>query len=446
MNIDVKGTPFYLSGEATTGSVQATIRDLTERVDLLRKNGKLATETLLEYYGEKRFEQIAESNALEGSTLSVGETELAVLKGITISGHDPAYSKDAQTLAKALDELTHMARNKVPTDIEQVKHLHEIILGDRPSAGAFRTSEVRIRGSKHIPPRTWREVMDQMEQWESWSRENSEAPTLLRAIVLHVWLEHTHPFIDGNGRTGRAITNLELVRAGYPPIIIRKKDREPYLDALGQADEGELGPFVEIIAGRMEDALRDLERAAQRRQGYDLQREKFRRAQAHRLAIWNAGVHLLFESIRSNLASRFSDSGVDVEMREFDQLSVDDFIDLCEGRNVRLSWAFSIRCAASGMPAVRRLAWAGYPDDAIRARLAQEAMRPVLMWSVPNPSGGYPQWVRAGSDSPAGEQLTIHKDRWLVVRNGKILDLSPSELAMQIAEAIADKTIPEPTL
>ncbi len=262
MLIDVTGTPYYLPNSPGTRALRQTIQDLAERVELLRGQGKLSESALVDYYGEKRFEQIAESNALEGSTLSVGETELAVLKGITISGHDPAFSRDAQSLARALDEITGMAREDVPTGIEQVQRLHDLILGGRPGAGVFRTGEVRIREAKHVPARTWKDLMDQMEQWQAWSRANAAAPPLLRASVLHAWLEHIHPFTDGNGRTGRAITNLELVRAGYPPVIIRRKDRDPYLDALGRADEGDLGAFVDIVAGRTEDALRDLEPSA----------------------------------------------------------------------------------------------------------------------------------------------------------------------------------------
>lgn len=443
--IDVSGSPYYLGDDAGANELQQTLAQLAERVELLRAQGKLSEATLTEYYGEKRFEQIAESNALEGSTLSVGETELAVLKGITISGHDPGYSQDAQTLAKALDELVNMAKTKEPTDIQQVKALHELVLSGRRGAGDLRTSEVRIRGSAHVPPRTWDEVMTQMEAWEAWSKANATAPPLLRAAILHAWLEHIHPFVDGNGRTGRAITNLELVRAGYPPIIIRRKDRDQYLDALVRADNGDVASFIDIVAGRTEDALRDLERAAQRKQGYDLQRQKLLRAQASRLALWNAGVHLLAAGIRANLTERFSDSATEFEVREYDQLAVDDFIDLCEGRVVRLSWAFTIKCMAPGVPPVERLAWAGTMNEPIRSRLRQEPGRPVLMWSVPNPAR-YPPWTRAGTRSPAGEQMTLHRDRWLVGQGATIREYSPSELAAAIGESVADACIPEPTL
>jgi Fic family protein len=442
MSIDIQGTPFYLADEEGFRALNGTLRDLAERVDLLRRQGRMADATLVDYYGETRFAQIAESNALEGSTLSAGETELAVLKGITISGHDPAWSRDAQALALALDELARMARETAPTDIAQLQQLHELILGGRPGAGLFRNTEVRIRGSEHVPPRTWAEVMSQMEHWQAWSREQGMAPTLLRAAVLHAWLEHIHPFIDGNGRVGRAITTLELVRAGYPPIIVRKKDRDIYLDALRRADQGDLGVFVDLLVGRTNDALRDLERAAQRRQGYDRDQEKNRQAQGHRLALWNAGVHLLLTAVQSELAHRLEESRVQLQTRAYDPLSVDDFIDLCEGRFVRLSWAWTCRLEAPGMPPIERLVWAGAPGALLRERLVDEPGRPALLWSARNPSG-YPPWVPLRERSPGGEQMTILGDRWLVARAGKVLEHSPSELAVLIAGELIALTVPK---
>jgi Fic family protein len=445
MLASVEGTPYYLGTEAGGTAMAQTINDLAERVELLRRQGKLSEATLFEYYGEKRFEQIAESNALEGSTLSVGETELAVLKGITIAGHDPAFARDAQTLAVALEELTQLAKDKSPTDIVQVTRLQGLILGNRPGAGVFRSGEVRIRGSRHKPPRTWAEVMDKMEQWEKWSQCNAAAPCVLRASVLHAWLEHIHPFIDGNGRTGRAVTNLELVRAGYPPIIIRYKDRDRYLDALARADDGELAPFVDIVAARMEDALRDLERVAQRKQGYNVQEERFRKAQERLLALWNAGVHLLVESIRAHFIERLGEENAEVEVHEYNQLTVDDFVDLCRAKPVRLSWAFVVRCHVRGMPPVERLAWSGVASDVLKGRLKGEPDRPVLMWSIPNPAG-YPPWKRAVKEAPGGEQMTIVRDRWLVLAAGKVVEYSPGELAAKIVEDLGEWTIPSSTL
>ena len=170
---DVSGTPYYLPASNGGAALRQTIDDLTQRVEALRSAGSLSETTLRAYFGEKRYEQIAESNALEGSSLNAGETELAVVRGITISGHDPAFSRDAQSLARALEKLVELAKTPSPTDILQLRSVHELILGERPGAGTFRNQEVRIRGSAHVPPRTIREVLDHMEHWETWSTKTA---------------------------------------------------------------------------------------------------------------------------------------------------------------------------------------------------------------------------------------------------------------------------------
>ena len=269
MTFSLDGSPYSL--EATGQHVIDEAMSLQARAELLREQGRLTEETLRAYYGDKRFEQIAESNAIEGSTLSVGETELAVDKGITITGHDPAFSKDACNLSQALEYMRELAQDPSPTTLTQVKELHHLVLGGGPTAGVFRSREVRISGSPHVPPPTWGQVMSAMEQWELWSSANAEGPVLLRAIVLHAWLTHIHPFSDGNGRTSRAAMNLELIRAGLPSVIIRRKDRGRYYEALAESDlGGDLAPISELILARAEDALRDLERAAKRHQGLRL--------------------------------------------------------------------------------------------------------------------------------------------------------------------------------
>lgn len=259
MTISLDGSPYSL--EETGGRVWQEAAEIHERVDKLREQGRLSEQTLRAYFGDTRFRQIAESNAIEGSTLSVEETELAVMKGVTITGHDPAYTKDAVNLSKALDRMVELAGDGSPATLDQVKELHTLILGEAPGAGLFRSQPVRIAGSAHRPPVSWRDVMSAMEDWETWSVSNKNSRALPRAAVLHTWLTRIHPFTDGNGRTARAVMNLELIRAGLPSIIIRRKDRLRYCEALAESDlGGGLGPVFELILARTEDALRDLER------------------------------------------------------------------------------------------------------------------------------------------------------------------------------------------
>jgi Fic family protein len=252
----LEDTPFPLDPEASE-QIADRLRTIEERVVLLRRAGTLNDETLRDYYGEKRFEQVAESNAIEGSPLSAGETELAVLKGVTVTGHDPAFTRDAIALDRALTRISELARERsTPTDIRQLNEVHALLLGDQPGAGMFRNERVMIRGARHVPPRTWKEVMDQMERWEAWSKAHADVPAPIRSIVLHAWLTHVHPYRDGNGRTSQAIGNLELIRQGYPPVIIKRKERARYIEGLSESDDGgDIRAFAELLLDRVEGAL-----------------------------------------------------------------------------------------------------------------------------------------------------------------------------------------------
>ena len=267
--LTLDGTPYVLSFSAER-EIEKRIGGIEARVVLLRSIGKLSPDTLRRYYGEKRFEQIAESNAIEGSTLSVGETQAAVLKGITLTGHDPAYVRDARSLDAALSRVVELSKDTSrATDITQLAEVHALIMGDRPGGGIFRSEMVKISGSSHTPPKTWKLVMEGMEAWEGWSIKYKEAPAPFRAATLHAWLTHIHPFMDGNGRASRAIMNLELIRAGYPPIIVRKKERDRYIDSLSQSDSGgDILAFLELILERTDGALCGLETSASEKQEY----------------------------------------------------------------------------------------------------------------------------------------------------------------------------------
>ena len=81
-------------------------------------------------------------------------------------------------------------------------------------------------------------------------------PPIAEAVARrHAVYERIHPFLDGNGRTGRLLTNLLLVRLGYPPAIIYKRERPRYLEALRKADQGDYGPLGELVARAVLDNL-----------------------------------------------------------------------------------------------------------------------------------------------------------------------------------------------
>lgn len=437
---NLENTPYLLDQEAEK-QLTEKLRHLEERITLLRRNGALTDETIRNYYGEKRFEQVAESNAIEGSTLSAGETELAVLKGVTITGHDPAYVRDAIALDNALMKLTELAKDKsIPTDIQQLHTIHQLILGDRPGAGMFRRVRVTIRGSKHTPPKTWQEIMEQMEAWQQWSRDNTTLPAPIRATVLHAWLAHIHPYIDGNGRTARAITNLELTRAGYPPIIIKKKERERYIDALGESDNGgDISAFLELIFERLEGALTGLELSAKKMQGFNPLHEKLRLNQEKQLRIWEISVKLLASIIEHQLNSQLDSLQGSCNFRVFEApLDLDDYIEVCQGHSVSKSWAFMLAISVPGLPSVERLAYIGHRSARVHQSLGREG-GPSLYWSIKNPTG-FPKWITDEENSPYAVELTTRigkGDEWYIrTKNDQIETLSTTELASKISEAL----------
>jgi Fic family protein len=440
---NLEGTPYLLDVNASE-QVKARLDAIEQRVSLLRRNGTLTEQTVKDYYGEKRFEQVAESNAIEGSTLSAGETELAVLKGITITGHDPAYAKDAMALDRALTRITELAREtKYPTDISQLHEVHALLLGDRSGAGIFRKERVTIRGARHTPPKTWEQIMTMMTDWQSWSAENITLPAPVRSAVLHAWLTHVHPYIDGNGRISRAIGNLELIRAGYPPIIIKKKERDRYIEALAESDEGgDIRSFFELIFDRIEGGITGLELSAKRKQGFNPVVEKIRQIQERQLYIWETGVKLLASIIGHRLTQVLEPVGGTGTVRLYDSpLDLDDYLEVCGGKSVSRSWAFTVRIEIPGVSRLEKLAYIGHRSNRMHQAMSHEG-GPSLYWSSKNPAS-FPKWLADGDKSPYAAELTSkagNGDEWIVrLQDDSIQKVQTTELAAKIASALVNE-------
>ncbi len=430
------GTPYMLS-EVANAELSARLAALEERVGLLRRTQKLTDQTLQRYYGQKRFEQVAESNALEGSTISVGETEIAIRKGVTLTGHDPAYSRDAIALDRALSRAVAIARDiDKPLDIDSLLEIHALLLGDRPEAGRFRNVPVRISGADHTPPKTLKEVSEQMLQWQKWSRDNSGLPASIRAPVLHAWLTHVHPFVDGNGRAARAITTLELVRAGYPPIIIKKTDKSRYIAALADSDTGgDVGPFFDLFLEKLEGALIGLEQSAKETQGYNPVAERLRQIQEGEAKIWASSVQLLADLVEHRLADKVAAVGGKVLLkRHYESFDAETFVNLSTRNVSQAGWAFSVSAQAPGVPKQEVLAFFGHRSIPMFHKLRDQA-GVSLFWSKATP-GGLRKWQRY-DDSPFGVEMTTQlgdgNDWYVRYSDDAIRRIGTVELADQIA-------------
>jgi Fic family protein len=196
------------------------------------------------------------SNAIEGNRLSLRETFLVLEKGITIGGKSMKEHMEATNHKEAILLLEKIVKKDKISEMD-VLDLHAVIL-DKISpqdAGFFRHEQVYITGTKHVPP-SWKEVPEKMKAVLLELNSNSKGCAAIEsAAKLHHLLVWIHPFIDGNGRLARLLTNLRLMRAGFPPVVLQRRIKLTYYSALEKADAGDLKPLALIIARDEQRAL-----------------------------------------------------------------------------------------------------------------------------------------------------------------------------------------------
>ena len=166
------------------------------------------------------------SNAIEGSTLTLQETAL-VLEGVTIDQKPLKEHLEAVGHRDAFLFVQGLVSDKEKISERIIKQIHSLVLVDRPDdKGTYRNIPVRILGAHHEPPQPYL-VPVQMEQIVDGLYKSKKHP-IEEAALFHLNFEGVHPFIDGNGRTGRLLINLMLMQQGYPPIDVKFSDRRRY--------------------------------------------------------------------------------------------------------------------------------------------------------------------------------------------------------------------------
>ena len=195
------------------------------------------------------------SNAIEGNTLTRRETAVVVEKGLTVSGKSLVEHLEAVNHAAALRDIIKLAGGETGDLSERsVLELHHTILHgiDDANAGHYRTVPVRISGSEVILPNP-RKVPDLMSAFMQHMTQDSELHPVELAAEAHYQLVTIHPFVDGNGRTARLLMNLILMQHGFPPALIRKRDRLRYISSLEKAQlGGSKEDYYKIIAAAVD--------------------------------------------------------------------------------------------------------------------------------------------------------------------------------------------------
>lgn len=221
------------------------------------------------------------STALEGNTLVLREVEVLLEKGRAV-GAKPlkeylevkGYADAAQWVYSQALEPDEWSDGGL-ISLNELRRIHHMALtpvwdvAPHPDAtaeespGNFRRHDIRPFELGMAPP-PWPDVPAAATDWvadvqsigtsiQAGRQLAAPLPEVLARV--HNQFERTHPFLDGNGRAGRLALNLALVRLGYPPVIIVKKQRQAYLSALQRSDAADHGPLGELIARAMLDNL-----------------------------------------------------------------------------------------------------------------------------------------------------------------------------------------------
>ncbi|HOF11977.1 MAG TPA: Fic family protein [Treponemataceae bacterium] len=194
------------------------------------------------------------SNAIEGNMLTLQETALA-LEGVTIDRKPLKDHLEAVGHRDAFLYVASLVSNKVAISERIIREIHSLVLINKPEdKGIYRRIPVKIMGAHHEPPQPYLVPVQMEKLLTGLSRVDQHI--IETAALFHLDFEGIHPFVDGNGRTGRLIINLMLMQAGYPPIDMKFTDRRKYYSCFDSYyRDKDASPMVKMIGEYVKERL-----------------------------------------------------------------------------------------------------------------------------------------------------------------------------------------------
>jgi Fic family protein len=221
--------------------------DLKQKLDSYRP---LSPEIVSNLHEDLVLRWTYHSNAIEGNTLTLKETKVA-LEGITVGGKTIREHFEAINHREAIFFVEDLVKKREPLSEWQIKSIHQLILKniDDKNAGVCRKTNVIISGADHVSPDALC-VESEMQGFIQWYRTEALAlHPVERAARVHADFVKIHPFVDGNGRTSRLLMNLELLKSGFPPVVLPVERRLEYYEALDLAHtKNNYEPFLRLVS------------------------------------------------------------------------------------------------------------------------------------------------------------------------------------------------------
>ena len=237
--------------------INQTTKDKIEKLhqhymQLAKSNGALLKEITLAEIPE----MVYNSNAIENSTLTLEDTEKILSGGSLERKVIVREVYEAKNLAKLTESL--LEKNKAILNTKLILSVHKTLLTDIDDkiAGRFRVGKEWVRVGNHLGanpqfiPTLMQELVDNYNQ--------NKINYFLDAVAhFHAEFETIHPFVDGNGRMGRVLINLQLMNLGFPPIIIQNKSKHTEYYPLFTQYQSKLksGGFTELFALLLQESL-----------------------------------------------------------------------------------------------------------------------------------------------------------------------------------------------
>ena len=232
-------------------SLLEKIKQKKQKLDSLRPLPEDAVKKIIE---DIRLRHTFHSDAIEGNTLTLQETKLVLEEGLTIGGKPLKDHIEAKNDAEAFDLMIEFVHAKKKFSQELIQHIHEFVMkGLLNHPGQYRTQNVRITGAKNRPP-SYLKIVELMDNYIHYI-ETLPLQPIKKASFIHHEFVRIHPFIDGNGRVARLLTNFYLLKNGYPPLVIQKQERRKYYKTLHMADLGDLSDFATFLASLVHESL-----------------------------------------------------------------------------------------------------------------------------------------------------------------------------------------------
>jgi hypothetical protein len=221
-------------------------------------------------------EETHHSTAIEGNTMLLSQVKILLEEGRAVGAKELKEYLEIQAYAEAAHWVYTQAAGagdwagRDLINLTELRQIHTMVVeqvwhsfspdGRQPeeAPGSFRRHDVQPLASGYTPP-VWTDVPPLVTDWLRIVNNPppvGEVHPMIRLAFAHARLEQIHPFLDGNGRAGRLLLNLMLVRTGYPPAIIYKADRSKYLRALRRFDrEDDPSTLAELLARAVKSSI-----------------------------------------------------------------------------------------------------------------------------------------------------------------------------------------------